>query len=476
KFRILTCKVICVNIILVIKMTHIKRFVLLLIVLFIVASSAACGGGENTATTDKPENEISEALKDYVLDSEAVLDSMPEELKNTKLTWYNWEDITGLPEEKLIAQFEEKTGIDVEVRIVNYSKYVDLVAGMLTVGETPDVLRMRSSSIGMMKLLQPISCTGYDFSGKEWDQSISKTYSYGEKCYGVNLFYTHYMMADLLVYNPSTMETMGFEDPWTLWKNGKWTWDKMKEMTTTWVEQGTDYIGACLWPYNAPCVTRGGSFTIRHPDGTYELDLLNENNLKGWRFTLDGIAANLFTNINDGVDLIKQQTLFGSMSASIVRGAQTTNDSIFPKMRRRGNFAVVPHPKWEDAEYCLPIGEWTAFGIPKAAKNPKAVPYFLAWICNLDNCDLSIYDKETNPYGYFYSQQTKDCYMDVLAIENRSTTNNGCLDYSGEFGSPFDFLIRKYISSTQLNTWLQTKKPILDNSINMFNEDALKLN
>lgn len=457
-------------------MKTVKRVIALLLVCFMALSAAACGGngGTTSGNTSKATNDKTEKLKEYILDSEAVLNSMPAELKNTKLTWFNWEDIKGLPEEKLIAQFKEKTGIDVEVRLVNYSNYIDLVAGMLTVGDTPDVLRMRNSSIGMVKLLQPMSCTGFDFSGKQWDQSINKMYSYGKNCYGVNLFYTHYLMADLLIYNTATMEEMGFEDPWKLWTEGKWTWQKMQEMMTTWVEQGTDYVGACIWPTNAPCVTRDdGSFTIRHDDGTYELDLLNENNLTGWRFTLDGFTTNLFTNVNDGVDLAKQKTLFGSMTATVVRGAQ---NGYFPKLRRRGTFAVVPHPKWEDAEYCLPIGEWTAFGIPKGAKNPKAVPYFLAWLCNLDNCDLSIYDKDSNPDGYFYNQQTKDCYMDILSIENRSIGNNGCLDYSGEMAGAFQYLLIRYIDSTQLNTWLQTKQPILENSIKLYNADALKLN
>lgn len=460
-------------------MKKLKRAAALLLVCFMALSLIACSGEKAPVNnnTSKPQNDRAENLKEYILDSEAVLAAMPEELKNTKLSWYNWEDIDGLPEGQLVKEFEEKTGIKVDVRLVNYSNYVDLVAGMLTVGDTPDILRMRNAGMGMMKLLQPISCTGYDFSGKEWDQSIAKMYSFGDKCYGANLFYTHYFMVDIMIYNPVTMEEMGYEDPWTLWKEGKWTWTKLNEMLTKWVEQGTDYVGACVWPINAPSVTRNGaSFVKRNDNGTYELDLLDEDNLTGWRLTLDGYTTNLYTNLNDGVDLAKQKTLFGSMSASILRGAQTTNGSLFTKMRHKGNFAVVPAPKWEDAEYCVTVGEWTAFGIPKGAKNPKAVPYFLAWICNLDNLDLSVYDKEKNPNGYFYSEQCKECFLDILSYENRSVGDSGCLDYSGELAGPFEFLLRRYIDSTQLNTWLQTKQPILENSINMYNEDALKLN
>lgn len=459
-------------------MKIIKRVLALALVGVMAVAAAACD--EDSGTSIKAngvKNETTEKLKEYILDSKAVVSKMPSELKNTEITFLNWYDSEGHEEGDLIKLFKEETGIKVTTLVKPYSSYIDDVAGMLAAGETPDVMRVKDPEVGTIKLLQDINvATGFDFSGKEWDQRLIHDWTFGKKCYGVNLYYTPYLMADLLVYNTKTMKDQGFEDPWELWKQGKWTWPKMKEMMVKWVEQGTDYIGAVIWPTDAPVVTsNGASFTKRNDDGTYTLNLMNQKSLDRWKFTLDGRTANLFINDgNDAVDRSNQTTLFGSMTASVVQGRTV---DYFQKLRRKNVFAVVPHPKWDDDEYCLPIGEDTAFGVPKGAKNAKAVPYFLAYLCNLDNYDLSIYDKKTNPTGFFYNQQCKDVYLEILSIENRQEPQDGAFTKAKQdMKSAFQWLLFMKIDSSQINTWLQTKKPILEDSIKYYNSQVAEFN
>lgn len=294
-----------------------KRVLAALLGCAIAVSAVACGSKKDNSddkskTGANSQNNLN--MSEYTLDSEAVLASMPAELKGTKITFLNWYDPNKREEKPVIEAFEEKTGIEVINRVVEYNKYIDTVAGLLTVGETPDVLRMKAPTMGLLKLLQPISVTGFDFSGKAWSKATMSAYTFGDKCYGMSLVNTPYFLPAMLFYNKDTVEEMGFKNPYELYKEGKWTWDEMKNMCTEWVNQGTEYTGACLWPDSAPATTRGNAdFVKKNADGIYELTLDNQDAIDAWKFTEECVIGGLFTNLNDGFDQAKQKLLFASM-------------------------------------------------------------------------------------------------------------------------------------------------------------------
>ena len=449
----------------------IKRTVALLCVLAITVSLAACinngGGNTNTGSGSGNNGEIDTLdMQEYILDSDAVLATMPEELKGTTIEFLSWYDPDEHEEKDVIDAFEEKTGITVTYRVVEYSKYVETVAGLLAVGETPDVMRVKSPTAATLKLTQPIKeATGYDFSDKAWDTQTMDMYSVSGKCYGVNLVYTPYFLPALLFYNSDTMEEMGFEDPYELWKEGKWTWDKLKEMCTTWVNQGTEYTGATLWA-NAFAATAGDADFTDFDGSQYTLDLNNAVALEKWKWAMEGVKTNLFTNLTDGFDQSQQRLLFAAMSAANVQ--QSTD--YFPKTRRREQLKCVAYPIWEGTDYYLPFTEHLAFCVPKGAKNPKAVPYFLSYVCNFAN-----YNQGVGEGGFFYSEQAKECYMELLTISNRSRgQSNMVFAYSGEIDdAAFQMLFR--VDPSQLQTWLQEREYIFQNSANLLNKDLAAL-
>lgn len=455
----------------------IKRAVSLLLVAAMAVTAAACGskGGDKTGgNTDKNKTQNNLDLAEYTLDSDAVLASMPEELKGTKITFLNWYNPDDREEKTVIDEFEEKTGIEVTYRVVDYGGYVDTVAGLLTVGETPDVLRMKSPDMGLLKLLQPISVTGYDFSDKAWSKATMDIYTFGDKCYGAALVNTPFFLPGMLFYNKNTVEEMGFENPYELYKQGKWTWDVFKQMCTEWVNQGTEYTGASLFPGAAVAITRGNAdFVKKNADGNYELDLTNTEAIEAWKFTEECVVSGLLTNLNDGFDQAKQKLLFGSMDASAVQGSS----SYFPKTRMRGQLEGVPHPKWADdsVEYYLPMMENIAFGVPKSAKNPKAVPYFLAYMCNFANYDQSIYDKDSNPTGFFFSEQIKECYMSLLTLPNRGyMESKTCFSFNNQM-SDFGWQMYFKVDPSQINTFLQEHEYVFKDSTDLYNAETAKL-
>ena len=410
-------------------------------------------------------------LEDYILDSEALLAKMPAELKGTKIVFLNWYNPDDREEKPVVADFEAKTGIDIEYRVTEYGNYVQEAAKMLATNEQLDVMRMRNPELSALKLLQPLSVTGFDFSGKEWDQYTMGLYSVGDKQYAAALRYTPYFLPTMVYYNADTIADMEFEDPYELWKQGKWTWSKMREMATAWVdENGADYIGACLWNLG-PVATAGASLVKLNDDNvTYDLDFTNQTALDCFKFMEEGKQMGYFTNLNDGFDQAKQKLLFAMHDASAVQ----TSSGYFNKTRMRKQLMTVALPKWDGTEgfndYYLSMMENIGFGVPKTAKNAKAVPYFLGYLCNLQNYKTGVGEDQM-----FFHEQIREAYLELLAFEKRTyDVTNAVATYDGTITN-FTWSLFMSVDPTQINSWLQEREYIVRASMELYNQDRSKL-
>ncbi len=456
-------------------LTAIKRTLAIVLALAMAFAVVGCGkkeNGNNNGGATGGGSISGVKIEEYAIDSEAVLASMPAELKNTKIVFLNWYDPDEREEKPVVAAFEEKTGIDIEYRITAYDTYIQEVAKMLATKEQLDVMRMKSPDLAALKLLQPLSVTGFDFSDKAWDKYTMGLYTVGDKQYGAALRYTPYFLPTMYFYNKDTIADMGFEDPYELWKQGKWTWSKMKEMCTTWVnENGTDYVGACIWA--RPTDSVNASLVKLTDDGiTYDLDFTNQLALDCYKFLEEGKQMGIFNNLNDGFDQAKQKLLFGTMDATAVQ----QSSEYFNKTRLRGQLMTVAPPVWDGTEgygleqYSLPMQENIAFGIPKTAKNAKAVPYFLAYLCNLAN-----YNTGVGEGGMFFSEQVKEAYMELMTFEKRTfDATNAVATYDGTMEN-FTWQLFHVVDPTQINSWLQEREYIVRTSMELYNKDKLAL-
>ncbi len=448
----------------------VKRTLAILLVLAMALTAVGCGGnGDDTGTTGGT-NIGKNNMSDYALDSDALLASMPAELKGTKIVFLNWYNPDDREEKDVIAAFEEKSGIDVEFRVLDHNGYATAVAKMIQVGEQADVMRLKNPNIGQFKLLQPLTATEFDYSGKEWDAYTMGLYTIGENAYATNLKYTPFFLPGMMFYNYQTFEDMGFEDPYELWKEGKWTWSKLREMCNTWVtENGTEYRGASCWSF--PSTVANASFFKKGADGIqYELDFTNQLALDCWKFVEDGRALGLFgTYLHEGFDQMKQKMLIDHCDASAVQNSS----EYFKKTKMMGKLKAVAVPRWDGTEgfndYYVPMHEVVAFGVPKSAKNAKAVPYFLGYMCNFAN-----YNMDAGEGGFFVSEQIKECYMDLMSIEKRNYDFDGDIANYGTADVNFSWHLFNRVDSTQINSWLQEREYEFRNSMNLYNEELLK--
>lgn len=111
-----------------------------------------------------------------------------------------------------------------------------------------------------------------------------------------------------------------------------------------------------------------------------------------------------------------------------------------------------------------------AFCIPKGAKNAKAVPYFLAYMCNFAN-----YNQDVGEGGFFFSEQIKECYLELMTLPNRAK-----LHYNTVFSATGDLEDASWqmyfkVDPTQLQTWLQEREYIFQNGADLLNKDLAAL-
>ena len=440
----------------------VKRIVALLLALCMVFSLAACGG--NGATNIGNEDGKGSGMSaDDAFDTDAFIATMPAELKGTTLKFLNWYKIDDRAAEKAnVEAFEAATGINVEVIDVEYgAAYNDKLAGLVATGDAPDMIRMSVPKMAWMKSLQPIVNTGYDFSDKAWNDQVKNLYSVNGIQYAANLSYTPFLLFATMIYHTDTMEEFGFEDPWELWKKGEWTWDKVKEMSSEWVKQGTDYYGVAEILFGAVATTAGKDF-VTYDGKQWQMNLYDADTLKHWTNTLE-MRENriLVQSTNTTFDNTKHKALLGYRDSTGLE-ASSQYDT---KLKKRGVWGAAPYPKHADSEYYLPVTELVAWGVPIGAKNPKAVPYFISWYAN-----LAKYDTDT----FFYNEQAKEVFEECVALPNRNASmSNSIFQFDA---NPFVWHLFNNAASSQITTFIQSQEYRCQDKLNQYNEVLSNMN
>ncbi len=265
---------------------------------------------------------------------------------------------------------------------------------------------------------------GFDFTDAAWDKNVMKAYTFNGNLYGVNMVDSPYYCPALVYYNKNLIETYDLDDPYELWKKGKWTWDKLWEMCEDFIDKadGDDFIGLSTMAfmeyqlaYNKPAITYDKN------TNTFKHNLKDKNFIQSWKIYANyyekGLISQALTN-NDAFDAGK---LLFNISMGI---ASRDGSSYFKQLRSQGAVACVPLPALKNGtkDYQV-LGEVQAFGIPKTAKNAALVPYYLRYYFDADNYNMKkFYNVEHAAEAIEYIQK-KNPFIDYNnAIMTAETT------------------------------------------------------
>jgi len=391
---------------------------------------------------------------------------IPANLKGKTITVYSWnpaKEVTGA--EKVIANFTKQTGIKVNWVTGGYEDYDQKVAAMINAGNSPDIIRYQHACIHRMALCQDIkSATGYACDGAIWDSRITPLYTVKGKVYGVNLKNTLVQQPFSIQYRQSLIEELGFEDPYVLWKNGQWTYEKMIDMCKAYKE---------LYPNNrTPLMAYDHTDIIRMA----ETDLIT---FDGNKFTNNVKSPELFKALKEMCTLKKN-----GVTSSAMRHISFYEDGLvlfmfFNSISARVTNANMSNVKKEDDHYMVPLpdmGSWSpnadttvlaeeeAYGVPKGAKNGECVYYFLRYYLNADN-----YDENT----FFVNSQALEAFKSMMS-KSRFTANlsGSLLDVvdGGPGMAGLSDWIRQGGEAAQLQQELDTINPIVELATKKANE------
>lgn len=391
---------------------------------------------------------------------EQVIASMPDKLKNTEIHYFYWHDPHERMEAPALEEFEKKTGIKLVSELSSANDFFSELVSRVAAGNSPDMVRCRFTDPYALVGLQPITNTGFDFSDPAWSKDIMSAYTVNGKCYAVNLANTAILDVGVMYYNRKTLKDADMEDPYDLWKAGKWTWSKFWDMCTEFVEskRGREGYYGATFEYTNAYVLSMGSDVISYDSNTgkYTNNLNNSTLVSSWTRTVEAIETKQLYKGHDMNSFETGKILFmfsGPFSAR-------TDDSRQVTMKKRGQLGVVPMPT--DSNYQI-LYETTAFAVPVGAKNGAAVPYLLRWMLDQTSYDM---DK------VYCDSQAREAVEYAISRGNYTLPHYSRIMDQGETKCEFKVVAA---GSKQIKSYFDSISPQLDAAIAAANKRMLTL-
>lgn len=342
----------------------------------------------------------------------------PEKLRGTTMEYLTWLDTNqsgnSLAEEnKVVSDFERASGITVRWTKIAYATFDSTFASRMAADNAPDMTYLNAIILPRVQYLQPISAMNYDFSdGSVWDQDTIKNYTIKGKAYAVNMVGSKSLLwrPQILFYNKNEVKKAEQEDPYTLWKAGKWTWNKMIAISKAYYRAtgNPGFSVSDMWQYAQLKGVQGpfsfdGSTIKSNFENRQLLDTLNQQ--ADWKSA--GIESK---NLMDIGGISRGQLIFFSYNMSVARSGH----QYLENLKNNNTLGFVPMPKIDGQNTQYMLGEQSAYGVCKGAKNPEAVAYFLRYYL-----DKSHYDESK----FFYNSEALETYYYAVSQKKLATTD-----------------------------------------------------
>ena len=190
-----------------------------------------------------------------------------------------WRKYTPL-EQKLVDDFQKKTGMKVRTTQTTESEYSTKLISLIAGGDSPDVVCMGSTNFPGLatKSLQTLKADVFRLDDSCWYKDYMNAYKTNGKYFTVAMkgawavedcnYVTYYM--------PKVLKAAGVsEDPWTLYKKGQWNWEKQREIAQK-VSKKSGYIGISFQAQDLMMYSAGVDF-VSYDGNQFKNELGNAN-------------------------------------------------------------------------------------------------------------------------------------------------------------------------------------------------------
>ena len=328
-------------------------------------------------------------------------------------TWNEITDVTGA--KKVIEDFTKETGIKVKWTVfTNDDPFRTKFMARVAANDSPDIVRLWQPYLSDMQGLQPLNKMQFNFNDEAWDKRVMEIYGFNGNVYATNMRNTLLQQPRCMVYNASLIGKYDLEDPYTLWKKGKWTWEKFEQICEAYTEQVDDSCYAWTSYKWADIPDSYGSSMLKRQGDTFVANITDPNLIKGWQkmseFEEKGYTNHIYfdrTNFENGKVLFFTESPIGTRKTHYY----------FQSIKSVGGVRIVPIPSTPSNKATV-MSEIEAYGIPVGAKNGDLSPYFLRYYLDGDNYDES---------NFFSDKSILDVYKKLMSADSFYVNYDDCM-------------------------------------------------
>ncbi len=218
-------------------------------------------------------------------------------LKGTTLTYVKGSEDVYPQEEYAIKMLKEKWGINVKYQVFANTALPNMVATMVASGNPPDVAHVADTNMlryAYTNLATPLN----DYlavNDPVWDNGeCFEPFTFNGKIYGIS--WSSPLNDNYFVwYNKTYLDEVGAEDPYTLYKKGKWDVDAFKRVAKKCVQFESDgktvkTYGAMCWNPSLFLALYGEQAITEKPGNKWKVTIDSEAGMKGLQLIHDMYA------------------------------------------------------------------------------------------------------------------------------------------------------------------------------------------
>lgn len=328
---------------------------------------------ETTTTTAKTEwtgDNIEVTVDEEAIDTEV-------DISGKTLKWMGFYDLnpTNDSNERSVelAIFEDTYGAKIEyIATTNATRFDDL-ANAIVGGTPPDIFIYEWRSFpydtqkGQFQAIDEL----VDWSDPMWAEvkETADMFTWKGEHYIAPLGYAT-SDTQVLMYNRTTVEEEGLDDPYEMYLEGKWDWNAFLDIMKTYVDQGNDRYGICGWWENAFVYTAGDTL-ITYDGNTFKNNLYSAKVERAQNVMRDIYTSELFKSgwyQGSGV-FVPGDTLFYSM------GTWAYND--VAKAQPDDVIQILPFPRDPEQDEDFFSASISAYMWVKGSENADCVKTWL---------------------------------------------------------------------------------------------------
>ena len=354
----------------------------------------------------------------------------PADYAGTSITYATWRNPALYEDGPVVAEFEKKYNIKVNIDLMTEESYTNTVLGRIASGKSPDVYFSTYTFPYCLDALQPIDAAKLNLNESLWDKSLIDIATVGGKTYLVDTVGNIWKDEDMIVYNKKIFRDNGWTTPEEYYAAGQWNYKAMEKCMKQVASLGSDYIGGAI--HLEGLIHAAGASVIGMKDGKFYNGTTNTVTQDIMRWAATGLkegwisTPSIYTALN--------QFPTGKVGVAVLHSFSLKKTGYLRNMKA-SDIGFTFLPSWEDGKY-TPTSFVRGWGICKGAKNPVAAGIFLRNYLDVNNYDTT---------SAFISQEAENFFFKLTSTNSANKNfyfcyGSGVTGITGKESAVGDFI------------------------------------